>query len=351
MGSALRDYRRLPVLLAAVGVFVSAYLQYLHVRTWLDPAAGGFCSVNQKLDCVAVALSPWSTMLGVPLATWGLLGFWLLLLAAWRNSRWVLPLSTAAAVASLALLVLELVTIGAVCLFCEVAHLASWLLLAAAFRQRKAWSGPFVDTSLLSFGAVPAVGVLLAFWLFVPAYWRTVTWKGDVPLPHGTTTEGHPWIGAEKPSLTVEEWLDYGCPHCQASSLWLMRKAAAHPNDLRIVRRLNPRMACRTGSPYACILARAALCAGDQGKFWQMDRWLFANQTGKPSVDLGKAAREVGLDAVALDRCMKDPKTYARAQAESDAARRSRLTLTPGYRIDGKRAQPELLQERIRALR
>ncbi len=350
MGITLPQERRLPVFLAAVGFFVSGYLQWLHVQAWLDPASGGFCAINERLDCVAVALSPWSSFAGLPVAGWGLLGFWMLLVAAWRGSRWLVPLSAVAALASLALLIVEIVTVGAVCLFCEAAHLVSWLLLAVVLRRRESWVGPWKDTSFLVAGPLPAAGVALAALLLLPSYWKGVTWKGEVPFAHGLTAEGHPWLGATEPVLTIEEWVDYGCPHCAAASSWMLRRVSANPDSLRLVRRHNPRMYCSATSAFACLYARAALCGQAQGKAWQMDRWLFVNQTKKPVLDVEKAAHQVGLDAETLRRCMSDPKTFAAAGAEYKQARRARMISTPGYVVDGKRVNLADLEKRLEAI-
>ena len=351
MGIALRTERRLPVLLAAVGLFVSLYLQVLHVRAWLDPAAGGFCAVNQTLDCVAVALSPWSVLFGVPVAAWGCLGFWTLLVAAFTGSRWLLPLSAVAAIGSLALLGVELASIGSVCMFCEAAHITSWLLFAVAYRGRAAWrSSSYRDSELLVTAVLPCAGIVLATWLFVPSYWKIVTWKGEVPLAHGITPDGHPWIGAEQPELTVEEWIDYGCPHCKSSSAWTLRSVAKHSDKLRLVRRQNPRMQCTAGSPYACIFARAAICAQKQGRAWQMDRWLFANNHGNSLFEVAKAAEEVGVSQRELEACMQANETHEAANADAKAARKARLLSTPGYRLNGTKIEQAKLFDRLRVL-
>ena len=92
------------VVLAALGLALSLALELLHVRAYLQPSASSFCAVGERLDCTSVALSRYSVLLGVPVPLWGALGFVAILVAAVRRSRWLLPLTGAAAVASLVLL-------------------------------------------------------------------------------------------------------------------------------------------------------------------------------------------------------------------------------------------------------
>ncbi|HVR18147.1 MAG TPA: vitamin K epoxide reductase family protein, partial [Polyangiaceae bacterium] len=120
------------VVLAALGLALSLALELLHARAYLEPTASAFCATGERLDCTSVALSRYSVLLGVPLPLWGALGFIAIAVAAVRGSRWLLPLTGVAALASLVLFVLELAAIGALCLLCEGVHLVCFALVALA---------------------------------------------------------------------------------------------------------------------------------------------------------------------------------------------------------------------------
>jgi protein-disulfide isomerase len=176
-------------------------------------------------------------------------------------------------------------------------------------------------------------------------------WLGDVPFPTGVDEQGRPWIGAENPEVTVVEYTDYACPHCRIGSSRLRMRLAAHPDELRIVRGQQPRMRC-VASRVSCQFVRAAVCAGDQGKFWQMDSWLFAHAPeGGFTLDLEAAARDVGLDHDELARCWSDPTTMERAEVLGKDARDAKIRETPAYVIDGEKLSPseahELLEDRL----
>ena len=323
-----------------VVLLVSGVLQALHVRTYLDPTAASFCAVSGTLDCNAVTLSRFSVFLGVPLPAWGALGGYAMFVAAWRRSVLLLPLAGFAALASVLLLLEELVHVGALCLFCEAVHLACIVTFALAWRARARLRRPATRADAIAVLGIPAL-LWAIVRIFVPPYWVAVLWLGDVPFPTGVDEQGRPWIGAENPEVTVVEYTDYACPHCRIGSSRMRMRLAAHPDELRIVRGQQPRMRC-VGSRISCQFLRAALCAGEQGKFWQMDSWLFAHAPDAGfTIDLESAARDVGLDLPELERCFADPATMERADVLARDARDAKIRETPAYVIDGEKLSPQ----------
>jgi uncharacterized membrane protein len=335
--------RRFSIILAltVLGLALSLWLELVHYRAFAVPSDSSFCSVGERLDCNSVALSSYSVVFGVPLPILGAAAFLSMGLAALRRSKWLLPLSAAGALASIALLAIELFAIGAVCLLCEAVHVVSLVLFALVWRQRRELFETLSqrDGALLVFA--PAIGGVLAIALFLPPYWGVFNWRGDVPFATGRTAEGYPWIGASEPKLVVEEFTDYSCPHCKAASSLSLKRLAKHPSDIRIVRRQHPRMKCPESQLLNCTLVRVAYCAELEGKFWQMDRWLFEHGAAKNQVDLGDAAEDVGLDRAELSRCVERPDLQKRADAEARAASKLRIIETPTYRVGTKRLTPK----------
>lgn len=334
--------RNLATGLALAGLMISGVLQILHVRTYLAPTASSICSVGETFDCNAVTLSRFSVLLGVPLPAWGALGFYGLMLLAWRGSRLLVPLSGFAAAASIALLAEELLHVGAVCLFCEGVHLVAIALFVVA------WLGRARLAATTRSDVVTAVAIPAALWLGVrllaPVYWSSVLWTRGVALPHGIDDAGYPWLGAEQPAVVVHEYTDYACPHCRIASARMIRKVNAHSGTLRVVRHQQPRLRCTEGAMSGCQMVRVALCASDAGKFWEMDSWLFAHGSGERAVDVGAAAHDVGLDPVALQTCVDDPAIQARAAAFAKEARDRGIKGTPGYVVDDAVVDPADLE-------
>lgn len=334
--------RLLPIVLAAAGLVVSGVLEWIHVKTYLLPSVDSFCSVNESLDCGAVALSRMSVLLGVPLPLWGAAGFLAMLVAAWRRSWLLWPLAGFSAIASVALLLEELLHVGSVCLMCEAVHLLALLLAVVAFRWHRKHGEPIGRGAALSILAVPTT-IVLATVLIVPPYWAPLTWQDEVPHATGLDDEGHEWVGAEQPVLTIEEFVDYGCPHCAIATNRTRRRLARDGDRLRVVRRHQPRMRCNARN-HGCIAARAAHCAGEQDHFWQMDAWLFAHYPGRADVDVLEGARRLGLDEPSFMICLEDAATYAWADAEASAARELKINVTPTYRVDGRKLMPDELE-------
>jgi Thioredoxin len=270
-----------------------------------------------------------------------------LLAAAWRRSRWLLALAALATASSVALLGVELFVIGSVCLLCEGVHVACAVLLVLAWQNRQSNVGPLreLEGSLLIFG--PALGLLLAAALFQRPYWGVFAWRGDLPFAQGKTEDGYPWIGAEQPAIVVQEFTDYSCPHCKAASSHLLRVLAERPKTLRVVRRQFARLPCPSGVSTSCQMVRVAYCAQEQGKFWQADRWLFEHGTGRSQVDLGEAARDIGLDAERLRGCIERDDTYRRAEAEARLARKKSIPGTPYYIVGNELLAPQQLLSRL----
>lgn len=337
--------------LAMLGALASAYLEVLHVQTYLGLGGTGYCDAGEAVSCTDVALSGASVLLGVPLPILGLAGFVALAIAAQRRSKLLLPLAGVAALASVGLLIYELVEVGAICMWCEVVHAICFALLALAWFGR-AEAEAKIEPRSLAIVLGPSAVIVLATALFVPAYWLTASWSSGVRRPNGVDEHGRPWLGAEQPDLVVHEYVDYACPHCRVATA-RMKMRLAHDRDLRIVRHHQPRMRCTATTKSGelsprCTHARAAICAGDQGKFWEMDDWLFHHPASPTKLDLEQASSDIGLDLEALQACMEAPQTYARAQADVDEAREHGIRGTPGYVVDGERLEPDQLQQLLR---
>lgn len=97
----------------------------------------------------------------------------------------------------------------------------------------------------------------------------------------------------------------------------------------------------RDGSTASRDAANAAWCAADQGKFWVMHDWLYANQSPTEDAsafamvrlsDIGKAA---GLDMSTYQPCL-DQGTHDAAIAAEQAATPAQVTATPSILVNGK---------------
>lgn len=117
---------------ALVGLVLSAYLTLEH---YTSPAVLA-CPEGTTINCAKVTSSPWSEILGIPVAVLGL-GYFVVMTAlvtpaAWRRPRLdVVRISGAAlgVVMVLYLVWVELFRVNALCLWCTGVHLTTLVLL------------------------------------------------------------------------------------------------------------------------------------------------------------------------------------------------------------------------------
>jgi protein-disulfide isomerase len=180
----------------------------------------------------------------------------------------------------------------------------------------------------LALAGAAIVGIVVAAY---PRYWER--------RPPPSTAAGPPAPASQGP-LVVVEFSDYACPFC-AKAHDETKALLAGRTDVTLVKRhfpldskCNPAVK-RPIHPQACELARAAICAEEQGKLQAMDDALFRNQAAKRPVE--EVAAAVGLDPERLRRCLAAPSTDARLRSDIDAALRAGLDATPTYLVQGRR--------------
>lgn len=344
--------------LSLAGLAVAADLTLIHVKVHTDPAYRSFCAISEEINCDTVAQSEWSVFLGVPTSVWGMVGYLLMgVLAAWGLSRrrlapgWpaglLVLLSGFSVLVALGLGVVSKLVIGSMCLMC----IASWaisagLLLLAWLQVRPTGAVAAVRADLrallghkrLFAGLVAAgVGAVLALIGFYPRYWELDARVGPGGLAHGQDAQGVPWIGAQEPRVTIVEFSDYQCPHCVRAHHDLRRLVERLPG-VRLAHRhypldqaCNPTIRSRF-HPAACERARAALCAEEQGRFWEMNDLLFLAQH-QPALDLTTLARQLRLDLPRFRACLEAPATRERLAADLAEGRRVGVRGTPTFQI------------------
>lgn len=84
----------------------------------------------------------------------------------------------------------------------------------------------------------------------------------------------------------------------------------------------------------------AAMCAGLQGKFWEMHDALFSAQAvwasnPAPGPLFEKLASEAGIDAKAMSSCMSSKRMHPLIQADYDRSVQSGINSTPSFMVGG----------------
>lgn len=111
--------------------------------------------------------------------------------------------------------------------------------------------------------------------------------------------------------IKIIEFGDYGCPSC--AGFYMQAKPQidleyGDADDVAFVYYDHPIMQLH---PNAFVAARAARCAGDQGRYWEYHGALFENQNEwspsptTPLAELESYAANVGLDAGEFRSCLR----------------------------------------------
>jgi hypothetical protein len=89
--------------------------------------------------------------------------------------------------------------------------------------------------------------------------------------------------------------------------------------------------------------SRAAACADEQGKFWEMHDALFQAQdewngesTNNPNPIFKRMAGQLGLNQQQFDQCVDTKKYQAKVQAHEQLAEQQHIGATPSFIVGGK---------------
>ena len=370
-------------LLAIVGLGLSGYLTYAHGVVHSRGGGRLICDLSPQVGCSAASQSEYSTILGIPISFLGSLYYaWVLVLGGWalkgregereRPVLFYVALSGVGAVAySVFLAWVSHAKIGVWCPFCVAMYVVNGgLLVASALGcgvrpaeapgrvlsdacdlMGKPRNAAIVLVGFAVLGGLAAVrhrdlaeakdarfALLLETWNRTPA----------IPMP---LDGDEPTRGPADAPVQIVEFFDYQCSACKKVSPILERIAHEEPDAVRlVVEHLPLDPACVPDLPpvheHACAAAAAALCAGEQGQYWEMHDLLFIFQADfgpRLFEDLG---RRLNLDMGRYDACRTSSRIADRLKREALAGLMDLgLRSTPTVFINGRRTPVVQLED------
>jgi protein-disulfide isomerase len=200
---------------------------------------------------------------------------------------------------------------------------------------------PWELLGLVALVVIALVGVVI--WRFSPSGRGELVAPSHVTVPAnaglavGTTEDGRPYFGRPDAPVTVYQISDFQCPFCRMFVQSKMAQLVADyiaPGNARLVF-----VTVGFDGPESLAAGVAALCANEQGRFWPMHDWLYANQSplnngGGFSRDrLLLLAERAGVDTARLARCLDDPEVAARIADNEVFARQQSVDTTPAFVI------------------
>jgi len=140
-----------------------------------------------------------------------------------------------------------------------------------------------------------------------------------------------PYKGKADATVTLMEFSDYQCPFCARNYREVMptlTKDYIDTGKLKFVMREMPIPSLHRNAMNASL---AALCAGDQDKYWEMHNVLFENQRELDIDNIKSLAASTGVDAATFNDCL-DNKDHQK-QVNRDIALGAKLGVrgTPGF--------------------
>ncbi len=144
--------------------------------------------------------------------------------------------------------------------------------------------------------------------------------------------EHAPSIGTVGASVRIVEFSDFQCPYCQRLAPTLDRVVEEYGDRIELVFRQFP-LDIHADAQKA---AEASLCAGEEGKFWEMHDQMFADIRALSVDQLKEKAAGLELDAERFAECLDSGRFAEEVAADVEAGRRAGVTGTPAFFINGR---------------
>jgi predicted DsbA family dithiol-disulfide isomerase len=138
--------------------------------------------------------------------------------------------------------------------------------------------------------------------------------------------------GPSNAPVNIVEFSDYQCPFCSRAEETVKKVMDDYKGKVRLFYRDYP-------LPFhdkAQKASEAALCAADQGKYWEMHEKLFANQQALAVPQLKEHAKGLGLDAGKFDKCLDSGDKAKDVEKSKKAGEELGVSGTPHFFINGR---------------
>jgi protein-disulfide isomerase len=147
------------------------------------------------------------------------------------------------------------------------------------------------------------------------------------------TPGSSPSKGPKNAAITMVVFSDFQCPFCSRIEPTLAKLESEYPGKIRVVWKNFPLSFHQNAKP----AAKAAMAAGEQGKFWEMHDKLFANQQQLDRASLEKYGQELGLKMDKYKAALDSDKFDAQIEAETKEGSAVDVSGTPATFVNGRK--------------
>jgi protein-disulfide isomerase len=147
----------------------------------------------------------------------------------------------------------------------------------------------------------------------------------QIPLPEAAG------LGAEDARLVILEFGDYQCGFCRRHVTDVMPALLREHVDPGHLRYLFMEYPAQRRLPASLEASNAALCADDQGRYWEMRQEIYANPMSLDEAGYRHHAASMGLDMEVFNRCLEEVPHAARIERHVALGRELRVRGTPTF--------------------
>ena len=357
-------------LLCILGLILSFDLVYIYIKmNFMTNAPKSFCAINSFIDCDGVASTEKAFFAGVPLAIWGVILYCLFLFLTWVDkirekikfplldvfknpSSYIASIGIFSFCCSMALAYISIHDIQKICILCFCTYFINFFI--ALFAVKKDFFITDIKNTVLDFiqGAKQYLTLFLAVCLVVvtaliyfhksqilspkikeqKAYKEIHKMKENIYQIYGNN------LGNPDGDVSIYIFGDFMCPSCKDMNIVLHKVAREDKNvgiyhvNFPLDSECNPTVTAKI-HPGACLLAKYALAAQNQGNYWGMVSAIY-NKKPQNEDKILELAKSLGLDP---DELKKDAHSKEIAQyLENQVYRgiREGMSATPTIMID-----------------
>jgi protein-disulfide isomerase len=163
-------------------------------------------------------------------------------------------------------------------------------------------------------------------------------------------------IGNPDAPVTLIVFSDYQCPGCAAFATRVKPVLEANEVKAGKLKMIYYDLPLTSIHQHSFLAARAARCAGDQGKYWEFHERLYQHQSTwafkrtAPMKEFMEYAATVGVDQAAFERCVESDRFAETVTANALLAQRLGVNGTPTVIINNRRISDPFNYEAISAL-
>ncbi len=144
---------------------------------------------------------------------------------------------------------------------------------------------------------------------------------------------GDPSLGPADAPITIVEFSDFNCPHCQRWHREVSQELlSAYPDQIQFVYKDFPIVG---GGRVGFLSAQAAHCAEEQGAYWEYHNALFSGAYSLDSSGIDEIAVDLGLDLDPFKECMVEARYAEEVRDDFNYGVSLGVSSTPTFFING----------------